>query len=182
MSPSPPSAPVPAYVPSSHAEDAAALLFRTLGHYRTAQAAMRTATRPRRLRRVPVNPAQEQAQATLVRMLSITEGFTGDTLLRHAEPLARASPHAVAFAVYDDAAIAAVRDWQAMRSAYRRWLEVKWQDSDYEPVHIGGSQERNCARPRDAHPAADPQGHLGTANQARCGQGHRRRRRLSGAP
>lgn len=135
MSPSPPSAPVPAYVPSSHAEDAAALLFRTLGHYRTAQAAMRAATRPRRLRRVPVNPAQEQAQATLVRMLSITEGFTGDTLLRHAEPLARASPHAVAFAVYDDAAIAAVRDWQAMRSAYRRWLEVKWQDSDYEPVH-----------------------------------------------
>lgn len=135
MSPSPPSVPVPVYVPSSHAEDAGTLLFRTLGHYRTAQAGIRTATRPRRLGRVLVSPAQEQAQATLVRMLSITEGFTGGTLLRHAEPLARVSRHAVAVAVYDDAAVAAVRDWQAMRAAYKRWLEVQWRAPDYDPVH-----------------------------------------------
>lgn len=133
MSPAAPPVSVPVYVPSSHAEDAGALLFRTLGHYRTAQASFLGA-RPRRLGRVRVSPAQEQAQATLVRMLSITEAFTGDTLLRHAEPLARASRHLVAVAVYDDAAVAAVRDWQAMRAAYKRWLEVPWRDPEYGPV------------------------------------------------
>lgn len=134
MSPTLPTVPVPVYVPSSHADGARALLNRTLGHYRMAQAAMRPAARPRRLGRVLTDPAQEQSQATLVRMLSITEGFTGDTLLRHAEPLARTSFHAVAVAVYDDAAIAAVRDWSAMRGAYKRWLEVKWAESEYKPV------------------------------------------------
>ncbi len=138
MSPAPAgpvaASPVAPFVPSRHAEDAAALLLRTVGHYRLAQAAIPLATRPRRLGRVPVDRAQEQAQATLVRLMSITEAFTADTLLRHAEPHARPSLHAVALAVYDDAAIAAIRDWQAMNSAYGRWLDVKWSNAPYTPV------------------------------------------------
>lgn len=133
MSPGPAPA-VPAPVPSQQAEDSRALLLRTVGHYRTAQAAMPIRSRPRRLGLLRADPAQEQAQATLVRLMSITEAFTGDTLLRHAEPLAKASPHAVAVAVYDDAAVAAVRDWQMMRAAYKRWLGVGWANADYDPV------------------------------------------------
>jgi hypothetical protein len=91
-------------VASSYAEEAGAAV-QVLGHYRTAQASFLAAW-PRRLGRSG-QLAQEQAQATRVRILSITEAFAGHALLRHAEPLSKASGRAVA----------AIRDWQAETDA-----------------------------------------------------------------
>lgn len=124
----------PGAVPSREAEDAGALLMRTVGHYRTAQASIPDRRGPRRLGLPAPSPSQERAQATLVRLMSITEAYTADTLLRHAEPSAAGSGHPVAVAVYDDAAVAAVRDWRNMRDAYKRWLLVTWEKAAYNPV------------------------------------------------
>ena len=63
-------------VVSARAEAASALLFHTLGAHRVTVAAMRTRRASRLAMAAPLDAEQIQCQATLVRLLSITESFT----------------------------------------------------------------------------------------------------------
>jgi hypothetical protein len=118
------------------AETATGLLFRTLGLYKVTALALRTTTNTRRLPRLREPPQQVQAQATLVRLLSITESFTSGTLVRHTEPLFLPAGHPVIKAVYGDAEEKAVFQWENMRNAYRNWLGVQWDESLWKPVKV----------------------------------------------
>ena len=67
-------------VVSARAEAASALLFHTLGAHRVTVAAMRTRRASRLAMAAPLDAEQIQCQATLVRLLSITESFTAELM------------------------------------------------------------------------------------------------------
>jgi hypothetical protein len=107
------------------AEDASALLFQTLGAHRTAMAALRPRQPPRLPSgRIP-DPEQIQCQSTLVRLLSITESFTSQLLLREIDKAAARARSASINSVWDDAAIRGTSTWQQQKDAYINWLGVK---------------------------------------------------------
>lgn len=113
------------------AEAACVLIFRTLGAHRVAVGHLPAQRGPRRLGGLPDDRRDMQAQATLVRLLSITESFTADTLLRHVEPLVRPKSHQTVSLIWDSAAVSATGTWESQQNAYRRWLGVKL---DWKPV------------------------------------------------
>jgi hypothetical protein len=107
------------------AEDASALLFQTLGAHRTAVTALRSRPSPRLPSgRIP-DAEQIQCQSTLVRLLSITESFTSQLLLREIDKAAARARSASIDSVWDDAAIRGTNSWHDQRDAYRKWLGVK---------------------------------------------------------
>jgi hypothetical protein len=94
--------PVP-QVPSAEAEAASALLFRTLGAHRAAVAALK----PRSLTRLRASPdgdpVQDRCQATLIRLLSITEAFASDMLSREVDREVAGTQNAIAIKLADEA-------------------------------------------------------------------------------
>lgn len=122
------------------AEDASALLFQTLGGHRTAMMALR----PRRAPRLPSgttpNVEQIQCQATLVRLLSITESFSSQLLLREVDKAAIRARSASIDRVWDDAAIRGTSSWYEQRDAYANWLGIK---HDWKVVE-GLAEARNA--------------------------------------
>ncbi|MEU0151542.1 hypothetical protein [Micromonospora fulviviridis] len=116
--------PVP-QVPSADAEAASALLFRTLGAHRSAVAALKPRPRPR-LRTAPDgDPIQDRCQATLVRLLSITEAFASDMLSREVDRSVVGTGNATATKVADEAVIRGTSSWQDQQKSYKDWLGVR---------------------------------------------------------
>jgi hypothetical protein len=116
--------PVP-QVPSAEAEAASALLFRTLGAHRAAVAALK----PLPLTRLRVSPdgdpVQDRCQATLIRLLSITEAFSSDLLSREVGRAVSSARNATATKVADEAVIRGTNTWQEQKKSYKDWLEVE---------------------------------------------------------
>lgn len=111
-------------VVSAEAEAASALLFRTLGAHRAAIAAI--GSQPlTRLRISPDgDPVQERCQATLIRLLSITEAFASDMLSREVDGAIARVGSATAAKVADDALIRGTSTWQDQKKSYKDWLGV----------------------------------------------------------
>lgn len=110
---------------STEAEAASALLFRTLGAHRAAVAALKP--RPRsRLRTAPDgDPVQDRCQATLVRLLSITEAFASDLLSREVDHAVAIASNTTATKVADEAVIRGTSTWQDQKKSYKDWLGVE---------------------------------------------------------
>lgn len=116
-------APVP-QVPSTEAEAASALLFRTLGAHRAAVAALKPQRRPR-LRASPGDdPVQDRCQATLIRLLSITEAFASTLLSREIDRAFAGARNDTAAKLVDDAVIRGTSTWQDQRKSYQNWIDV----------------------------------------------------------
>lgn len=112
-------------VVTTEAEEASALLFQTLGAHRTAVAALRS-LRPPRLpsSRIP-DTEQIQCQSTLVRLLSITESFASQLLLREIDKVAARARSVAIDRIWDDAAVKGTNTWNEQRDSYANWLGVK---------------------------------------------------------
>ena len=117
-------APVPK-VPSAEAEAASALLFRTIGAHRTAVAVLK----PRPLSRLRTSPdgdpLQDRCQATLVRLLSITEAFASDMLSREVDGAVAGARSTTATKVADEAVIRGTSTWLDQKKSYKDWLGVE---------------------------------------------------------
>lgn len=122
--------PVP-QVPSAEAEAASTLLFRTLGAHRAAVAALK----PRPLTRLRVSPdgdpIQDMCQATLVRLLSITEAFASETLSREVDRAVASARNGIVIKVADDGVIRGTSTWQDQKKSYKDWLGV---ETDWKAV------------------------------------------------
>jgi len=107
------------------AEDASALLFQTLGAHRTAVAGLR----PRRPPRLPSgkipDAEQIQCQSTLVRLLSVTESFASQLLLREIDKAAARAQSTSINRIWDDAAVRGTNTWSDQKKAYENWLGVR---------------------------------------------------------
>jgi hypothetical protein len=106
------------------AEDASALLFQTLGAHRTA-----SGLRPHRPPRLPSgtipDAEQIQCQSTLVRLLSITESFASELLMREIDKAAARAESVSIDHIWQDAAIRGTGTWSEQQNAYANWLGVK---------------------------------------------------------
>jgi hypothetical protein len=112
-------------VPSVEAEAASALLFRTLGAHRVAVAALKP-QHSTRLRSLPnEDPFQDRCQATLVRLLSITEAFASEMLAREVDRATAGARSTTALKVADEAVIRGTSTWKDQERSYRDWLGVK---------------------------------------------------------
>lgn len=106
------------------AENAAALLFQTLGAHRTAVGALRPRPLPR-LGVAPANDAEQiQCQSTLVRLLSITESFTSELLLREVDKVTARARSAAVDSLWSEAAVRGTNSWKEQQDSYRDWLGV----------------------------------------------------------
>jgi hypothetical protein len=114
----------PSLIPSHEAESASALLFRTLGAHRTAITTLQ-AERPTRLRAATDgDPLQDRRQATLVRLLSITESFAADLLSREIDKAANQASHPSISKIADDAVNQAIGTWAGQKKSYKEWLGI----------------------------------------------------------
>lgn len=106
------------------AENASALLFQTLGAHRTAVAALRPRPFPR-LGVLRANDVEQiQCQSTLVRLLSITESFASELLLREVDRVVARARSAAVDSLWDDAAVRGTNSWKEQQDSYRDWLGV----------------------------------------------------------
>ena len=121
-------------VPSQRAEDAAALLFHTLAAHRANIARIAVRHRPPRLPKQTFSRDQLQCQATLLRLISITEAFCGDRLVDEVESLIEPNRHTAVGAVWDQAAISATSSWSDQKRALKDWLGVKLTNAQWKPV------------------------------------------------
>lgn len=107
------------------AEEASALLFKTLGAHRSAVAALHPHRPPRLPSARSIDPEQIQCQSTLVRLLSITESFTSQLLLGEIDKAVARARSASIDSIWDDAAIKATNTWREQKEAYINWLGIK---------------------------------------------------------
>jgi hypothetical protein len=112
-------------VTTIEAEDASALLFQTLGGHRTAVTALRERREPRLPSGAILDSEQIQCQSTLVRLLSITESFASQLLLREIDKAVGRAGSVSIDRIWEDAAIRGTNTWREQQDAYRDWLGVK---------------------------------------------------------
>lgn len=99
-----------------------------LGTHRSAVAALR----PRPLSRLRPSTdddvEQDQCQATLLRLLSITEAFAAELLYRKVDEAIAGASGPAALKVAEDAAIRGTASWKDQQKAYKDWfgVEVNW--------------------------------------------------------
>lgn len=118
---------------SEHAEEASGLLFRTIAAHRAAVSVLEPFAR-RRLAGPREDREQIQCQATLVRLLSITESFCSDRLLEEVERIIAPSRHKTVSEVWDRVAISATNTWAEQQKAYKELLGVTLTSSDWKSV------------------------------------------------
>ncbi len=123
-------APIPR-VPSAEAEAASALLFRTIGAHRAAVAALKAQPRSRLRPSADGDPVQDRCQATLVRLLSITEAFSAELLSREVNRSVAVAANATAVKIAEDAVIRGTAGWSDQRRSFKDWLGV---DEDWKAV------------------------------------------------
>lgn len=110
---------------SVEAEAASALLFRTLGAHRAAVAALKSQPRSRLRPSPDGDPVQDRCQATLVRLLSVTEAFASDLLSRKIDQALAGASNPAATKIADEAVIRGTNGWADQERAYKDWLGVK---------------------------------------------------------
>lgn len=112
------------------AEAACALINRTLGSHKTVRHSLGKLDRSRRLRPPSEDQVDIQCQATLVRMIGITEAFCGERLLISIEDEIAPERSVVLSKIWDQAAVRATQTWVAQAEAYRDWADVRpsWTD------------------------------------------------------
>lgn len=120
--------------PSVEAEASAALLFRTLAAHQIAATAFSAEPAGRLRPNTTADRVQEQRQATLLRLLSITEAFAADLLAREVEQTFEALSSEVLTAAVDDSLISATNTWSDQRKAYNRWLKIGKPSVDWGPI------------------------------------------------
>jgi hypothetical protein len=123
-------APVPRVL-SAEAEAASALLFRTLGAHRAAVAALKPQPRSRLRPFADGDPVQDRCQATLVRLLSITEAFSAELLSREVSRSVAGAANAAATKIAEDAVIRGTAGWSDQQRSFKDWLGV---DEDWKAV------------------------------------------------
>ncbi|MEV3966416.1 hypothetical protein AB0M34_37095 [Nocardia sp. NPDC050193] len=121
-------------VPSAEAEASTALLFRTLASHQIAAAAFSPEPAGRLRPNATTDRVQEQRQATLLRLLSITEAFAADLLAREVEQTFESLSSEVLTAAVDDSLISASNTWDSQRQAYKNWLKVGKPTVDWTPI------------------------------------------------
>lgn len=112
-------------VVSARAEAASVLLFNTLGAHRVTVAGMQTRQAGRLGLVTPFDAEQIQCQATLVRLLSITESFTAELMTSTIDSAVSRAASVSVNKIWEDAAIRGTDSWSAQRGAYKAWLGVK---------------------------------------------------------
>jgi hypothetical protein len=116
---------------SAEAEASIELLFRTLGAHRVAVRSIRPRP-PSRLRISSDSDAiQERCQATLVRLLSITEAFATELLLRKIDRAVAMSRNPTVAKVVDDTLVRATGNWADLMKSFKAWLGI---DVDWKAV------------------------------------------------
>jgi hypothetical protein len=118
-------------VVSREAEASAALLFQTLGAHRVSLARLKRAPGRRIPSKQAIDDEQIQLQATLVRLLSITEAFTAQLLMTEVDKAAARAASATIDRVWEEAAIRGTSGWKEQKDAYKKWLNV---DVDWKTV------------------------------------------------
>ena len=113
-----------ATVSTARAEEACELLFRTLAAHRDAVAGLTMRVASRRIPVVGTDPEQLQCQATLVRLLSITESFCSERLLNELESAVDPDRHDVVAQIWNSAYDAATSTWEKQQVHYNKWLGV----------------------------------------------------------
>lgn len=109
----------------SRAEAACRLLNQTLGLHRTQIVTTQVAKAPARLAPPAFDGLQVQRQATLLRMLSITEAFCVDRLLDLAEDEFSPAGNQIRTYIWDKASTSAVGNWAGIQEAYKNWCDIK---------------------------------------------------------
>lgn len=115
------------------AEESIALLYKTLGfHDEAAHAATPESERLGRLARATSDVRQMQRQATVLRLVSITESFCARLLLDAAEASVRPASNPIVNTLWERASVDATGTWEAQRDAFRKWFGVSpdWQALD----------------------------------------------------
>lgn len=114
----------------ARAESARRLINLTMGFHRTQVSRAGMGTSVSRLSAPTFDHLQVQRQATLVRMLSITESFCVDRLLERAETEVEPEGSSVRGLMWDRASTSAVSNWEGIRNSYKAWYNVrpKWED------------------------------------------------------
>lgn len=125
---------------SRHAEEARVLINRTLAAHRFVIAALKAHRQERRLGASVQDRVQLQRQATLVRLLSITESFAATRLTAEVEPKFAALTGEAPRRIWEAAAISATRTWSEQSAAYKGWLGVSIKNEDVETL----AQARNA--------------------------------------
>lgn len=110
--------------PSAEAEEASALLFRTLGAHRSSVAALRPQRKTRLRSSQDGDPVQERCQATLIRLLSITEAFASDMLSREVDRAVAVGRNLTATKVAEEAIIRGTSTWSDQKKSYKDWLDI----------------------------------------------------------
>lgn len=129
---------------TTEAEEASVLLFKTLGAHRRVVANFRPAPRPRLHSMTRADAEQLQCQATLVRLLSITESFTAQLLLREMDQLVARANSRSADVMWDQAGIRATGSWREQRDAYKKWFDINNSTVDWVPVAERLAEARNA--------------------------------------
>ncbi|MBF6100576.1 hypothetical protein IU510_21185 [Nocardia cyriacigeorgica] len=109
-------------------------MFRTLASHQVAAAGVSLEPAGRLRPNVTADRVQEQRQATLLRLLSITEAFAADLLAREVEKTFAGLSSAVLTAAVDDSLISATNTWREQSKAYSKWLNIKRSAVDWGPI------------------------------------------------
>lgn len=113
-------------IPASEAaERASALLFRTIGAHRLTVAAIRERRRPRLPPEHETDPVQDQCQATLIRLLSITESFAAGLLSSEIDSEASAANSELVSKIAEDAVLDGTASWNEQENSYKNWLGIR---------------------------------------------------------
>lgn len=110
---------------SSRAEASCRLLRQTLGLHRMQSSSSASLALPHRLAPTTFDGTQVQRQATLLRLISITEAFCTDRLLGVAENHISPTGSPVRAAIWERASTSSVSTWSGIESSYKSWLAVE---------------------------------------------------------
>lgn len=112
------------YVPTAEAEAACVQIRRTLAAHLSAARRELVPAGGRRLGAQRQDRAAEQRDATLVRIMSITEAFCGDRLLSEVEEEVKPGNAGPRSQMWTTAATAAVSSWSSQEKHYKDWLRI----------------------------------------------------------
>ena len=110
------------HVLSEPAEVATRLLFQTVGGHKATMLTIPGRAPDSRFPQSQVDLEQIQRQATLLRLVSITESYCAEQLLSRAELALPSDDNALYTLIWDAAALDATRTWVALKDAFKRWF------------------------------------------------------------
>lgn len=110
---------------SQSAEQTIALLHYTIAQHQLVASKLGQQLVPPRLPLARPDHRQVQRQATLVRLVSVTEAFCSARLIEHVEANSSVSSDPISTLIWEKASIDTTSNWSNQRQAYSNWLGVK---------------------------------------------------------